>query len=201
MIQRFKKLLVARQATGVIHDHGFPHGEGQKQHGRDGGDDAGPAQTHVIGVGLVAGGEAAACVSGEQDRADGKSGKEGRLGDFGVGFHDFFLLQMLSDGWQEKQKTFRRSCRLAEETKGRNPPRYHSSLFPVLETHSTGYHHIPATVTGAPVCIYFQFDAAAVQPVRQLDRAVPRTNRHFSERIALLTTLCHCVFVGCIIAR
>ena len=83
--------------------------------------DAGPAQAHVVGVGLVAGGEAAACVSGEQDRADGKSGKEGRLGDFGVGFHDFFLLQMLSDGWQEKQKTFRRSCRLAEETKGRKP--------------------------------------------------------------------------------
>ena len=62
MIQRFKKLLVARQATGVVHDHGLPHGKGQKQHGRDGGDDAGPAQTHVIGVGLVAGGEAAACV-------------------------------------------------------------------------------------------------------------------------------------------
>lgn len=81
----------------------------------------GPAQTHVIGVGLVAGGEAAACVSGEQDRAHGKSGKEGCLGNFGVGFHDFFLLQMLSDGWQEKQKTFRRSCRLAEETKGRKP--------------------------------------------------------------------------------
>ena len=91
-------------------------------------------------------------------------------------------------GWQKRRKV-------------ENPPRYHSSLFPVLETHSTGYHHIPATVTGAPVCIYFQFDAAAVQPVRQLDRAVPRTNRHFSERIALLTTLCHCVFVGCIIAR
>ena len=82
-----------------------------------------------------------------------------------------------------------------------NPPRYHSSLFPVLETHSTGYHHIPATVTGAPVCIYFQFDAAAVQPVRQLDRTVPRTNRHFSERIALLTTLCHCVCDGWMIAN
>ena len=85
-------------------------------------------------------------------------------------------------GWQKRRKV-------------ENPPRYHSSLFPVLETHSTGYHHIPATVTGAPVCIYFQFDAAAVQPVRQLDRAVPRTNRHFSERIALLTTLCHCVLL------
>ena len=57
--------------------------------------------------------------SGNQSRR--KGGKEGRLGDFGVGFHDFYLLQMLSDGWQEKQKTFRRSCRLAEETKGRKP--------------------------------------------------------------------------------
>ena len=47
-------------------------------------------------VGLIAGGKAAACVSGEQDRADGKSGKEGRLGDFGVGFHDFFLLNELN---------------------------------------------------------------------------------------------------------
>lgn len=91
-------------------------------------------------------------------------------------------------GWQKRRKV-------------ENPPRYHSSLFPVLETHSTGYHHIPATVTGAPVCIYFQFDAAAVQPVRQLDRAVPRTNRHFSERIALLTTLCHCVCDGWMIAN
>ena len=44
-------------------------------------------------------------------------------------------------GWQKRRKV-------------ENPPRYHSSLFPVLETHSTGYHHIPATVTGAPVCIY-----------------------------------------------
>ena len=84
-------------------------------------------------------------------------------------------------GWQKRRKV-------------ENPPRYHSSLFPVLETHSTGYHHIPATVTGAPVCIYFQFDAAAVQPVRQLDRAVPRTNRHFSERAFSLTVPCPCVY-------
>ena len=121
MVEGFKKLLVALQAPGVVHDHGLPHGEGQKQHGHYGGDDAGPAQAHVIGVGLVAGGEAAAGVGGEQDRAHRESGKEGGLGDLGVGFHDFFLLQMLFDGWQEKQKTFRRSCRLAEETKGRKP--------------------------------------------------------------------------------
>ena len=93
--------------------------------------------------------------------------------------------------WQEKRKPSVFPALWQKRRKAENPPRYHSSLFPVLETHSTGYHHIPATVTGAPVCIYFQFDAAAIQPVRQLDRAVPRTNRHFSERIALLTTLCH----------
>ena len=44
-------------------------------------------------------------------------------------------------GWQKRRKA-------------ENPPRYHSSLFPLLETHSTGYHHIPASVTGAPVCVY-----------------------------------------------
>ena len=195
MVQRFKKLLVARQATGVVHDHGLPHGKGQKQHGHYGGDDAGPAQTHVIGVGLVAGGEAAACVSGEQDRADGKSGKEGRLGDFGVGFHDFFLLQMLSDGWQEKQKTFRRSCRLAEETKGRKPSAVPLFFVPCIGNTLNGIPSYPCYCNGSSRLHLLHFDAAAVQPVRQLDRAVPRTNRHFSERIALLTTLCHCVLL------
>ena len=149
MIQRFKKLLVARQATGVVHDHGLPHGKGQKQHGRDGGDDAGPAQTHVIGVGLVAGGEAAACVSGEQDRADGKGGKEGCLGDFGVGFHDFYLLQMLSDGWQEKQKTFRRSCRLAEETKGRKPSAVPLFFVPYIGNTLNGIPSYPCYCNGS----------------------------------------------------
>ena len=33
-------------------------------------------------------------------------------------------------GWQKRRKV-------------ENPPRYHSSLFPVLETHSTGYDGIP----------------------------------------------------------
>ena len=149
MVEGFKELLVALQAAGVVHDHGLPHGEREKQHGHNGGDDAGPAQTHIVGVGLIAGGEAAACVSGEQDCAHRKGGKEGGLGNFCVGFHDFYLLQMLSDGWQEKQKTFRRSCRLAEETKGRKPSAVPLFFVPCIGNTLNGIPSYPCCCNGS----------------------------------------------------
>ena len=102
---------------------------------------------------------------------------------------------------RKNKKPFVAPADWQKRRKAENPPRYHSSSFPLLETHSTGYHHIPASVTGAPVCIYSWFNAAAIQPVQQLDRTVPCTNRHFSERVALLTTLCHRVCDGCMIAK
>ena len=79
----------------------------------------------------------------------GKGGKEGCLGNFGVGFHDFYLLQMMSDGWQEKQKTFRRSCRLAEETKGRKPSAVPLFFVPCIGNTLNGIPSYPCYCNGS----------------------------------------------------
>ena len=91
MVEGLEKLLVTGEAPGVVHDHGLPHGQRQQQHGHDGGRHAGPSQAHVVGVGLVAGGEAAAGVGGEQHRAHGEGGNERGLRVLGL--HVSFLLQ------------------------------------------------------------------------------------------------------------
>ena len=62
VIECLEQLLVARQAAGIVHDHGLAHREREQQHGNDRRHDAGPAEADVIGVGLVAGRKAAAGV-------------------------------------------------------------------------------------------------------------------------------------------
>ena len=57
---RLQNLLVARQAAGIVHDHGLAHREREQQHGNDGRHDAGPAEADIVGVGLIAGRKAAA---------------------------------------------------------------------------------------------------------------------------------------------
>ena len=119
VIEGLKKLLIGFQAPGVIHDHGLPHGQRQQQHGHNGRENAGPAQAHIVGVGLVAGGEATACVGREQHGAYGEGGYKRGLGDFGGAcFHCFVPPAKMIGCLAEKQKTFRPSCPLAEETKG-----------------------------------------------------------------------------------
>ena len=80
---------------------------------------------------------------------------------------------------------------LAEETKGRKP-----SAVPLFFASHCAKHTQRNTIiflhcNGSTRLRLLGFNAAAVQPVQQLNRTVPRTTRHFSERIALLTTLCH----------
>lgn len=148
VVERLEQLLIARQAAGIVHDHSLAHREREQQHGHDGRHDAGPAEADVIGVGLVAGREAAACVRGKQHRADREGGKKRGLGygsGFGPGFHDSFLLQKRSlMVWQEKRKPSVFPALWQKRRKAENPPRYHSSSPPIRGRTHSGYHHIPA---------------------------------------------------------
>ena len=134
MVEGLKELLIAGQAPGIIHHHRLTHGQRQKQHGHDGGHHAGPAQADVIGIGLVAGGKAAAGVGGEQDRAYGEGCEEWGLGNSAL-FHGFFLLQTeMLDGLAGKQKILSSLLPFGRrDERMKNLPRYHSSLFPLWE--------------------------------------------------------------------
>ena len=94
VIEGLEQLLVAGQSPGVVHHHGLAHGQRQKQHGDYGGDDARPAKAHIVGVGLVAGGEAAAGVGGKQHGAHGEGDDEGGLCD-AFFFHVRFLPKLV----------------------------------------------------------------------------------------------------------
>ena len=147
VVERLEQLLIARQAAGIVHDHSLAHREREQQHGHDGRHDAGPAETDVIGIGLVAGRKAAACVRGKQHRADREGGKKRGLGygsGFGPGFHDSFLLQNDLMVWQEKRKPSVFPALWQKRRKAENPPRYHSSSPPIRGRTHSGYHHIPA---------------------------------------------------------
>jgi len=171
VVERLEELLIARQAAGIVHDHGLTHREREQQHGHDGRHDAGPAEADVIRVGLVAGRKAAAGVRGKQHRTDREGGKKRGLGygsGLGLGFHDSFLLQNDLMVWQEKRKPSVFPALWQKRRKAENPPRYHSSSPPNQGTHSHGIPSYPCTITGAPVCTYSSFSAAAVQPVRQV---------------------------------
>ena len=119
VVEGLEKLLVALEAPGVVHDHGLPHSQRKQQHGHNGREDTCPAQAHIVGVCLVAGGEAAARVGREQYGAYGKGGYERGFRDLFVGrFHCFVPPAKMIGCLAEKQKAFRLSCPLAEETKG-----------------------------------------------------------------------------------
>ena len=134
MVEGLKELLIAGQAPGIIHHHRLTHGQRQKQHGHDGGHHTGPTQANVIGIGLVAGGKAAAGVGGEQDRAYGEGCEEWGLGNRAL-FHGFFLLQTeMLDGFPGKQKILSSLLPFGRrDERMKNLPRYHSSLFPLWE--------------------------------------------------------------------
>ena len=89
MIQGGEQVLVALAAPGVPQQLGLPGGEGQQDHGKQGTENAYPAQGDEIGVGLVAGGEAAAGVGSKCGKADAQGGCPGG---FGLGVHSVFLL-------------------------------------------------------------------------------------------------------------
>ena len=78
--QRFKQLFSRGDLAGVIHHHSLTHGEGQQQHGQHRRDKTGPAQSHIIGVGLVTCGEASACVGREKDGGNREGSCECDLG-------------------------------------------------------------------------------------------------------------------------
>lgn len=44
VVERLEQLLVARQAAGIVHDHGLAHREREQQHGNDRRHDARPSR-------------------------------------------------------------------------------------------------------------------------------------------------------------
>ena len=166
MVQRLEQLLVAGEAPGVVHDHGLPHGQRQQQHGHDGGRHAGPAQAHVVGVGLVAGGKAAAGMGGEQHRAHGERGQERGL--WNLGFHSGFLLQKLMMVLAGQQKIPSPLLPLGRRDERMKTFRGTTLLCPRKGNTLTGIPSYPRPVTGAPVRACSCSARLLVQPVRRV---------------------------------
>ena len=80
VIEGGKQVLVALAAPGVPQQLGFPGGQGQQNHGKQGTENAHPAQRDEVGIGLVAGGEAAAGVGGKGGKADAQGRSPGGFG-------------------------------------------------------------------------------------------------------------------------
>ena len=117
--------------------------------------------------------EAAAGVRGKQHRTDREGGKKRGLGygsGFGPGFHDSFLLQN-QIRWFGRKKNKNPPSFLPSGRRDERPKTLRgTTLF--LRPRNQGTHSLrssyPCTITGAPVCTYSSFSAAAVQPVRQV---------------------------------
>lgn len=80
VVERLEQLLVARQAAGIVHDHGLAHREREQQHGNDRRHDAGPAEADVIGVGLVSVAKPPPACAEKSTAPTEKAAKNGVLG-------------------------------------------------------------------------------------------------------------------------